>query len=76
MEGSCGNYKNICKNFPKTLNFYGGLAANKWEVFLMKQKIEVKTLGEPTTDGLSESEKVAFYTTLYKRIIELSRGGK
>ena len=42
----------------------------------MKQKIEIKTFGEPTADGLSESEKVAFYTTLYKRIAELARGGK
>ena len=42
----------------------------------MKQKIEVKTFGEPTTDGLSESEKMAFYTTIYKRIAELAREGK
>ena len=67
--------KNFCGNFPKTLNFYGGLAANKWEVFLMKQKIEVKTFGEPTTDGLSEHERVAFYTALYARIQQLSQNG-
>ena len=42
----------------------------------MKQKIKVKTFGEPTADGLSESEKVAFYTTLYARIQQLSQNGK
>ena len=42
----------------------------------MKQKIEVKTFGEPTTDGLSEHERVAFYTALYARIQQLSQYGK
>ena len=66
----------FCGNFPKPLNFYGGFAAYKWEVFLMKQKIEVRIFGEPTADGLSEHERVAFYTALYARIQQLSQNGK
>ncbi len=42
----------------------------------MKQKIEVRIFGEPTTDGLSEYERVAFYTALYARMQQLSQSNK
>ena len=42
----------------------------------MKQKIKVKTFGEPTADDLSEHERVAFYTALYARIQQLSKNAK
>ncbi len=42
----------------------------------MKQKIKVKTFGEPTADGLSENERVAFYTALYARMQQLSQSNK
>lgn len=42
----------------------------------MSEKIEVKIIGKPTLESLSESEKVAYYTTLYMKIQELINGGK
>lgn len=42
----------------------------------MNDKIEVKIIGEPTLESLSESEKVAFYTLLYMKIQELIKEGK
>ena len=39
--------------------------------------IEVRAIGEPSIEALSESEQTVFYTTLLKRIIELAtKGGK
>ena len=39
--------------------------------------IEVKVIGEPSIETLSESEQAVFFTTLFKRIQELaSEGGK
>lgn len=39
--------------------------------------IEVKAIGEPSIETLSESEQAVFFTTLFKRIQELaSKGGK
>ena len=42
-----------------------------------KQKIEVRHIGKPSIEALTESEQAVFYTTLLKRIIELAtKGGK
>ncbi len=39
--------------------------------------IEVRAIGKPSIEALSESEQTVFYTTLLKRIIELAeKGGK
>ena len=39
--------------------------------------IEVRAIGKPSIEALSESEQAVFYTTLLKRIIELAtKGGK
>ena len=39
--------------------------------------IEVKVIGEPSIDTLSESEQAVFFTTLFKRIQVLAgKGGK
>ena len=34
--------------------------------------IEVKVIGEPSIDTLSESEQAVFFTTLFKRIQKLA----
>lgn len=42
-----------------------------------KGKIEVRHIGKPSIEALTESEQAVFYTTLLKRIIELAtKGGK
>ena len=38
--------------------------------------IEVKVIGEPSIDTLSESEQAVFFTTLFKRIQELASEGE
>ncbi len=39
--------------------------------------IEVRAIGKPNIEVLSESEQEVFFTTLFKRIQELaSKGGK
>ncbi len=41
------------------------------------QLIEVRAIGEPSIEALSESEQEVFFTTLFKRIQELAcKGGK
>ena len=41
------------------------------------QEIEVRHIGKPSIEALTESEQKVFYTTLLKRIIELvTKGGK
>ena len=42
-----------------------------------QKKIEVRHIGKPSIEALTESEQAVFYTTLLKRIIELAtKGGK
>ena len=38
------------------------------------KNIEVKAIGKPSIEALTESEQQVFYTTLLKRIIELAGG--
>ena len=41
------------------------------------KNIEVRAIGKPSIEALTESEQQVFYTTLLKRIIELAtKGGK
>ena len=42
----------------------------------LKQELEVIVHGEPTTDNLTENDKVAFYTTLFMRLQQLAKDGK
>ena len=41
------------------------------------KRIEVRAIGKPSIEALSESEQKICYTTLFKRITELAaKGGK
>ena len=41
------------------------------------KRIEVRAIGKPSIEALSESEQKVFYTALFKRITELTaKGGK
>ena len=42
----------------------------------MRRQIKVILHGEPSIDGLTESERNIFYSTLLKRIYELMTRGK
>ena len=47
------------------------------ETFIMRKlELKVETIGVPTLNGYSESEKTVFYTTLLARIQQLAKGGK
>lgn len=39
------------------------------------KNIEVRVIGKPSIEALTESEQVIFYTTLLKRITELATKG-
>jgi len=39
------------------------------------KNIEVRAIGKPSIEALTESEQVIFYTTLLKRITELATKG-